>query len=240
MKLKILSLSLVFMFLSVSLFSQLRITHVDPLADEITITNMGSLQDNVGNKILCIRLEYTFGTIANDVTVTSGNLLLNPGESVTVKWDGFLDDTSSDVGIYSSTAFSDPSAMLDFMQYGGSGIGRENVADMASLWTAGTFVENPGPFTYTGSAIQHGFELWDNGNVGVQEIEELNAAITTNGNFITNDLVIQHSVEDYEIFEIAVINLAGQSVIATSVDQGGKRIKVGNERASKRNLLSSI
>ena len=163
--------------------AQIRIIHVDPSVDQITFENMGAVQENVGNKILCARFEYTFGTIANDATVVSGNLIMNPGEMVTIEWSGLLNNVSSDLGLYTSTAFTDPSAMIDFMQYGASGIGREGIAVLAGLWAAGTFVENPGPFEFTGGATDFGVAFWMNSTsidpvVRIVDVDPLTDQIT--------------------------------------------------------------
>jgi hypothetical protein len=63
---------------------------------------------------------------------------LAPGESVEVSAAdlGGLSAGSGEVGLYSSRAFGDSSAMTDYVAWG-SGGGRESVAVDAGLWGAG-------------------------------------------------------------------------------------------------------
>ena len=50
--------------------------------------------------------------------------------------------------------------MVDFMQYGDFGQGRENVAEAAGLWVAGTFLEGSGPWMYTGNGSESTIAFW--------------------------------------------------------------------------------
>ena len=217
MRNKVLILIIILMSLAEIANAQIRIIHVDPLTDQITFENKGAIQENVGNKILCARLEYTFTDIATDATVVSGNLVLDPGETVIVEWNEFVNDIFSDIGLYTNSAFTDPSSMIDFMQYGAGGVGREGIAVLAGLWTAGDFVENPGPYTYTGNATDTGVDFWENGTVGIFSIQELNEKIHLNGNHVREQLVITHEIIDFESFDVRVVSIAGQLIKEKSI-----------------------
>ena len=204
--------------------AQIRIIHVDPLTDQITFENKGAIQDNVGNKILCARFDYTLDDIASDVTVINGNLVLNPGETVTVKWDGFVDDIFSDIGLYTNTAFVDPNSMIDFMQYGSGGVGREGIAVMAGLWEAGDFIENPGPFTFNGNATDTGVSFWDNGTVGIFSLQELSEGIHIIGSHINQELIIENDLNDFERFEVGIVSMTGQLLKQETINQTQNQI----------------
>lgn len=68
--------------------------------------------------------------IAGDLFVSmpdGGSLNLGTGDYVVLSGFG-LNDTSADLGLYNTNSFANAAAMEDFVQYGGSGIGRESVA----------------------------------------------------------------------------------------------------------------
>ena len=51
-----------------------------------------------------------------------------------------MTDSAADMGIYLPEGrFSDPEALVDFVQWGAAGIGREAVADAKGIWQAGRF-----------------------------------------------------------------------------------------------------
>jgi hypothetical protein len=95
---------------------------------------------------------------------------LPPDEAIVVQWT--IDDTASDVALYLPTGlFSDPNSMVDFMQYGSAGNGRESEADEAGFWTAGTFVENAFSMIFIGECFEYGVDLW----FTVTSVDEFNS-----------------------------------------------------------------
>ncbi len=143
-------------------FAQIRMTQVNPVNNQIEIKNFGSSTVNIASYRFCALFEYV-NLSQSAISIVSGDLNLDPGESVTVAWNsssGF-NTTASDVGLFLPTgAFSSASAMSDFMQYGAGGQGRENVAMMAGLWTAGQFLTGSGPWYYIGNGSQNGASFW--------------------------------------------------------------------------------
>ncbi|MFN5294142.1 MAG: T9SS type A sorting domain-containing protein [Flavobacteriales bacterium] len=155
------------LFLGLALFSmgsvaQIRFTQVDPANAQITIQNFGMMAVDIQQYRLCALFEYASLSSGN-VTVTSGSLNLDGGATVTVTWNasnGF-NTSASDMGLYLPMgSFSDPNNMVDFMQYGDFGLGRENVADQAELWIAGTFLSGNGPWNYTGNGTENTIAFW--------------------------------------------------------------------------------
>ena len=142
--------------------AQIKITYVNPINDQIKIKNFGTSAVDITNYRFCALFEYSNIAIG-DVSIVSGDLNLSPSEEVTLAWNagsGF-NTTASDLGLYLPTgAFSATSAMVDFMQYGAGGQGRENVANAAGLWTAGQFLTGMGPWYYIGNGSASGLTQW--------------------------------------------------------------------------------
>ena len=128
-------------------YGQIRILSVNPGTDEIAIKNFGGSMVDISDYRLCARFVYT-QNMTSDVTTVSGSPMLQGGDTLVVTWT--IDDNSSDVGIYlAAGSFGDSAAMVDFMQYGEAGIGREGVANTKGIWTTGDFIEGNAPYHYT-------------------------------------------------------------------------------------------
>ncbi|MBX7051079.1 MAG: lamin tail domain-containing protein [Flavobacteriales bacterium] len=142
--------------------SQIKFTYVNPATNEIRIKNFGATAVDITNYRFCALFEYANIPVGN-VSIVTGDLNLAQGEEVAVSWNsssGF-NTSASDVGLYLPTgAFSSASSMVDFMQYGAGGQGRENVAVSAGLWTAGEFLTGTGPWYYIGSGAASGLDQW--------------------------------------------------------------------------------
>ncbi len=143
-----------------SVFAQVRFVRVNPDTDQITLKNFGATAVNISDWRLCSRFNYTANLTASPVTVVSGSLNIAPGDSVTIGgWP--LDNTAADLNIYlAAGAFSEPAAMVDFVQWGSTGNGRESVAVSKGIWTAGQFITGNAPYRYTGNGTQNGLEFW--------------------------------------------------------------------------------
>jgi len=138
--------------------AQVRIVEVDPATERVKLHNYGSTTVNVSNYWFCTLFLY--GQL-NGMTVLSGSLNLAPGADVEVTSNVALDNTAADLGLYSSASFASSTAMQDFTQWGSGGNGRENVAVNKGIWTAGTFINLPAPYEYTGNGAQNGVSFWD-------------------------------------------------------------------------------
>jgi len=151
--------------LAVTGFTQIRMTMVDPANHQIQISNYGLMEVDISTYRMCALFDYQTLNQA-PITIVTGDFNLSTGESVTFIWDniggvGFLTD-ASDVGLYlPSGGFGSAANMVDFMQYGAAGQGREGVAATAGIWTAGDFVvTSSGPWMYTGDGTQNGVMFW--------------------------------------------------------------------------------
>ncbi len=147
---------------SICAHAQLKFISINPATDEIGIKNFGSTTIDISTYRLCALFEYK--TLNQPgISLVTGDFNLSPGEQVLFTWNastGF-NTTASDMGLYlPSGSFSSAAAMVDFMQYGAGGQGRENVANTAGLWGAGTFLTGTGPWYYTGSGLENGIAQW--------------------------------------------------------------------------------
>lgn len=156
------SLLAFFMLLNFIGIAQIRLTYVDPASQEIHIKNFGGSSVDITNYRFCALFEYD-NLVVPSITILSGDLNLASGEEVALNWaasSGF-NTVASDIGLYLPTgSFSSASAMVDFMQYGAGGQGRENVAVAAGIWSAGTFLTGSGPWFYTGDGNEDGIDFW--------------------------------------------------------------------------------
>lgn len=102
--------------------------------DWVELKNTGTGTININGWWLCARIVYRQLTAAS--LITGADLSLDPGEIVTVAAGMDLNGGSSDLGLYTSPAFTSASAMVDFLQWGTSAnVGRSNVAATKGIWT---------------------------------------------------------------------------------------------------------
>jgi hypothetical protein len=173
-----------------------RLSCVDPINDRVIIKNYGSFSVDISNYRLCSRTAYTTNGIAADMTVESGSLVINQGDSVILT--GFsLNDTIADLALYSSSgAFTDSSALIDFTQWGAAGIGRENIAVSKGIWEAGTYIKDATPFYYTGNGKENGVHFWDGNDfpIAQNDINTTLKNIAVTGNVSLNDYDLEGGV----------------------------------------------
>jgi hypothetical protein len=144
-----------------------RFTWINPATTEMKIKNFGANAIDISSYRLCSLFDYD-PMVAGDVTLISGDFNLAPGEEVTFSWNtSGMAEAGADMGLYlPSGLFSSAAAMVDFVQWGSAGNGRENVANQAGLWVAGTFVTGGFPYEYTGDGTQNGVNFWQTEVIG--------------------------------------------------------------------------
>ncbi|MBV7335693.1 DUF11 domain-containing protein, partial [Chloroflexi bacterium TSY] len=119
--------------------------------DEITIKNFGTMEADISGYRLCSLFDYS---------VLPAETILAPGTSIVVS-SFVVEDTAADLGLYKDIgAFTDPSILIDFTQWGSDGNGRESVAAAKGIWTAGNFIRGPAPFDFIGDGSQYGRIFW--------------------------------------------------------------------------------
>ena len=197
-------------FSSSFLFSQdcIRITAVDPISNTIVITNVTTSTVDISNYRMCSLFSYT-SSLDNGTTILLGNpAALAAGNTLVLQWP--INDNAADVAIYlPSGSFGDPAAMVDFMQYGSSGNGREGEAVEAGLWTAGTFVENNGPMLWIGQCSDHGTASWL--TTDLQEISDIDFTLSPNP--VQDELTVDVSAFQSGLVELLVYDLSGKTIL---------------------------
>lgn len=105
--------------------------------DWIELKNVGSETIDVSSWFFCARFSYSFQTLANLTLLDGSDLILGPGEIITLQAWTNLDNTASDLGLYiSDSSFADPNNMVDFVQWGtADDVGRSDVAAAKGIWT---------------------------------------------------------------------------------------------------------
>jgi hypothetical protein len=160
---KLLLFSLALLSLNLGFAQGLRIVNVVPAQKTVVIKNFGAAAIDISTYQFCSLFNYT-QLNAGAVSVVSGSLDLLPGNTVTLSWNtaGGMNINGADLCLYQpSPNFANPLHILDFVQWGTGGNGRENIAVAAGLWVAGTFVNGNGPMTYIGDGANHGVTLWE-------------------------------------------------------------------------------
>ncbi|WP_040253521.1 T9SS type A sorting domain-containing protein [Psychroserpens mesophilus] len=138
--------------------AQIRMIEVDPATNTVKIRNYGSTTVDLTSYWFCHLFTYTQ---LGSGTVQSGSLNLGPGQDVVVTASSNFNDASSDLGLYQTSSFGSTTSMQDFVQWGTFGQGRENIAAMKGIWTAGSFINVSPPYQYNGDGNQNGFQFWD-------------------------------------------------------------------------------
>ena len=191
-------LGLFLMFTTQNAHAQnIRLLQVNPTTDEITLKNFGSSAQNVGSWWVCSLFVY--GQISN-LNITNGAMMMMPNDEIT--FTGFsLNDTSSDLGLYNSSAFASSTAMQDFVQWGAGGQGRESVAVEKGIWSAGDFLSSTGPFAYEGDGTQNGVGFWT--TLSLDEFLNASEIIlypNPTQNFITLNNLSKQNISSIEIY----------------------------------------
>ena len=153
-----------------------KIIAVDTELDLVSISNVTADPQDLSNYRLCSLFNYTNSGIGANTTPVFGDIANIPaGNFVIVSWP--VDDVAADMALYEPTGdFSDPTAMVDFMQYGSAGNGREPEAVSVGLWTAGDFVPSTGTLVWAGNCDSHTSASWFF-PMGLDEIDGNNVSI---------------------------------------------------------------
>ncbi|NND93847.1 MAG: T9SS type A sorting domain-containing protein [Flavobacteriales bacterium] len=183
----------------------IRIIAVDPVVNTVTILNNTNSTIDISEYRMCSLFSY--GAISGQFVFLGDPSNLAASEIVIFQWD--LNDNAADVALYlPSGAFSDPANMVDFMQYGSAGNGREDEAVEAELWTAGTFVPGANAMVWVGICSDHNVENWF-----TTSIEEFNTTEFKVGpNPFEDELIITHDSPARLIERIEIYNTKGSLV----------------------------
>ena len=124
--------------------------------------------------------------------------------------------------------------MLDFVQWGSAGNGRESVAVEKGIWAAGTFIEGPSPYFYFGNFLdEFGVEFWMS-VTGVNEIDLANE-INVYPNPAVDELNI---ISDETIIEsYKIVNMLGEVVLDQAVIIPQQNIRMNLSSLNRGNYI---
>jgi len=106
----------------------------------VELKNTGSSMVDVSGLIFCIEPSYpTVGT--RSILAGNSDYTIPPGGFLVVSWNS-LGTNEGELGLYRENTpnFGDPANILDYIQYGADGNGRDDVAASAGIWSENEFV----------------------------------------------------------------------------------------------------
>lgn len=136
--------------------ANVRIVEVDTSASTARLKNFGGTPANASTYWFCSLFRYAN---LGGLPIFEGSLFLDPGGEVLVGWSR-INAVDRDLGLYRTSSFSSTTAMIDFVQWGSGGHGREFVAVAKGIWGFGDFVGGPSPYRYVGDGTQNGVGFW--------------------------------------------------------------------------------
>ncbi len=104
-------------------------------APVVVLRNAGDEPYALAGHFLCNRPAYM---ALPDVTIEPGDVIEIDAADLA------LDPTNGEVGVYTSSSYDDPSAMLRYVQWGEAEHGRTATAVAAGLWPSGEAIGNGG------------------------------------------------------------------------------------------------
>ncbi|MGV6832085.1 MAG: hypothetical protein ACWA5P_11070 [bacterium] len=136
----------------------LRILSINTANDEITLTNLGGSDLEIGEYWLCLGP----GTYERIDAATSASTLLSPTETITISYD--IDPSMDGLSIFSTNAFSssDPDILLDFVQWEAGNQPRAGQAVQAGRWDdINNFITGGSPYNFVGDSDDVGINFWN-------------------------------------------------------------------------------
>ncbi len=114
------------------------INEVIPDGNQVELINVGGMPIDISSYWLCDFPQYV--QLINTNIVCGEDLILNPGQVITVSSNVVtINNIDGEIGLYTTNAFSDPNAIIDYIEWGFSGHGRSDEAVAAGIWTTGDF-----------------------------------------------------------------------------------------------------
>ena len=107
--------------------------------DQIEIANTGTTTVDISSYWIC---EFPTYRELSTLTIQCGDLVLDPGELVTIVAPFDITENEGEVGLYTTnvTGFGDPNSIIDYVEWGFAGHQRATTAAQAGIWTTGDFV----------------------------------------------------------------------------------------------------
>lgn len=187
--------------------AQIRIVAYAPSVKAVAFKNFGNSAEDISLLRYCH--EFSYGDLG-DLTVLVGSLTdLQPGDSVVVSRPELSE--SSDFGLYAATgSFNQTTSMLDFIQFGSAGNGRESVANTKGIWTTGDFLTGTETHVFTGGATDFGLSSWQVVS-GINDLESATSFVVYPNPSVAGDVLKVNipSFEESGIESVKYVNQLG-------------------------------
>ncbi|MBT8233056.1 MAG: T9SS type A sorting domain-containing protein [Bacteroidia bacterium] len=113
------------------------------------LKNVGDETIDVSNYFICNFPAYA--QLSSLVIECGTDLILEPGELVTLVASFGISNDDGEMALYNTPSYSDPEAIIDYVEWGRTGHTRSNVAVAAEIWTSGDFA----PAITAGSSLEY-------------------------------------------------------------------------------------
>ena len=135
----------------------IRVSMVNPSANQVTFRNFGNVETNIGDYWLCLGP----GTYRRISSGTNDSTVLAPNAELTVNYN--MNEASGGLSIFTTNSFgsSDPEILIDYVQWGDGNQQRADQAVTAGRWNnADSFIPNATTYTFNGEEAQFGDTFW--------------------------------------------------------------------------------
>ncbi len=200
--------------------ANLRITEVDPATDRAEVHNTGGAFTTSANRPFCHLFNYMS-------TVSSGTLFAaDERQTFTVN---SLNNSASDLWLYTSGPFSNSGNIIHGLQFGGSTSGRTNLATGVGLWEGGS--TNFVPLPSGGASI-----AWDGFGVSprdwyIDETPTFGSADSTTPGIVASNLNSPMGTDDFENMSLGdeVIAITDWVIVNSSAQEGIFTVRAVND-----------
>jgi len=262
---KLITTTLLIMFVtSLSMGQDVRINEVGTTVDVngetkwIEFKNVSNSEVDLSNYPVCIEPSYpTIGSF----TVLAGNddHTIPPDGFLVVAWDQ-LGTSEGELGLYQEgtsgfSGFGNAENIIDYMQYGADGSGRDDVADQAGIWIEDDFapaVEMEQTFSFFEDSNDDPVDNWKAGSptpgepneeatsTSVDDVNTVADKFEIIGNFpnpFNPSTTIQFNLPSAASVQLQVYNVIGSEVM--TIDAGRFSAGTGNQiQVNAQNLAS--
>jgi len=207
----------IFTFISLKTYAQVRIVQVDPTTNVVTIHNYGGTTVDISSYWFCQFPSYVkVSLMAAPIT---GSTMLTSGADVTITSSVNFGVANGEFGLYNNIItnadFGNASKILDYLEWGTSGHTRESVAIAAGIWTIGTTITASAPYQYTGDGSQNGVGFWST-VLGIEDFKnKVTFKISPNPTESILNLQLLSSLENGNII---VFDMLGKQILNSKIN----------------------
>ena len=195
-------------------------------SDQVEFKNVSDETVDISEYWICQFPSYDL--LGNLSIVCGGDLILEPGEIVTIASDFSLSEDDGELGLYNDNDFGNSNAIMDYVEWGFAGHQRSSVAIAAGIWSEDDFVpafsaENSIEYDGEGDSSDD----WTEDIPSICEENLLSDNPQVNFNVFPNPVLDVLNIDlgyHYEnILEVEVINVYGRVVKKFTISEYTER-----------------